>query len=82
MVDISRLLNRQFADGICHFIFIKLNDVRIGLVNFDAKVAHRRNIGFRKGGWNATGVGTSITQDRHASYLRIAKIMSIGIPFH
>ena len=81
MVYIGRLLQRQFAHGISHCFSVELEDMRIRLIHFDAEIAHRIGVSLGKCSRNAARAHASI-KDSNSTYLRIAKVMPIGIPFH
>ena len=61
---------------------MELDDMRIGLIDFDTEIAHSSDIGFGKGGGNAASASIPVAKDCDPTYLRIAKVMAIGIPFH
>ena len=56
--------------------------MRIGLIYLDAEIAHSSDISLSKGGGNAARARTPIAKDGDPTYLRIAKVMPIGVPFH
>src|SRR5260370_39421210 len=81
MIYIGCLLQRQFTHSISHCFSVELEYMRIGLIYFDAEIAHRIGVSLGKRCRNAARAHSSI-KDSDPAYLRIAKVMPIGIPFH